>query len=401
MSKAEMVTRSVARNEIALVRGKLMSRKTFESVPVDQICGRFLAEDIVASFDLPSKSHATMDGYAFNANDEYPLELVDEVFPEDTPQKIGSGKAVRIATGAILPEGTNAVLKKEDSIVRGGELNGIGIEEGNYVYSKGSNVSVGEILFKKGLRLSPKDAILLLDLGYSEIEVYDSLKVGVLATGTEIYEGKHKDLDSAMLCGLISNWGADVTYEGAVQDEYEKVEYKIKELSKKYEVVITTGGTSVGKKDYVIKAISALGEICFQGVLVRPGKPITMATIDENIIFAIPGKPIGAYTVALMFLRPFFIGEEIVPTVDMKLTRDIKISREGFEYVVPVIFDKEENGVIPLGHVDSPLQIFDGVFNSSVLSSSTRAIKADGFFIMSKDIEKGTIVKVTLYTSMP
>ena len=84
----------------------------------------------------------------------------------------------------------------------------------------------------------------------------------------------------------------------------------------------------------------------------------------------------------------------------MELSRDVKVSREGFEYIVPVMFEKDGRGAMPLGHIDSPLQIFDGVFNSSVLSSSTRAVQADGFFIMMSDVERGSVVKIVPYTAI-
>ena len=400
MSNQKMVTRSQASLKIAAVRDQLLSDRPTESVAVDAIGGRVLAESIISEVDLPSQNHATMDGYAINSSDKYPLELVDMVFPEDSPKSISSGQAVRISTGAVLPEGADAVLKQEDASVDGKELVGEGVSSGTYVYAKGSNVAVGEKLFEKGTLLAPKDAILLLDIGYKNVKVRSPFSVGILATGTEIYEGKHEDLDSAMICGLVASWGGNPTYEGSVPDQYGIVEKRIEELSKKYDVVITTGGTSVGKKDYVVKAISNLGEIHFQGVLIRPGKPVTMASVGSSIVFAVPGKPIGAYTVSILFLRPFFVGLEKFPTIDVELSRGLKISREGFEYIVPVVFERGGEGAIPLGHVDSSLQIFDEVFNSSVLSSSTRAVQADGFFIMVNDVEKGSIVKVVPYTAI-
>ena len=400
MSNQKMVTRSQAILKIASMRELLLSDRPTESITVDTIGGRILAESIVSEVDLPSQNHATMDGYAINSGDEYPLELIDSVFPEDSPGSISPGQAVRISTGAALPEGADAVLKREDANVDGKNLVGEDISSGTYVYAKGSNVSIGEKLFEKGTCLAPRDAILLLDLGHKSVKVYSPFSVGILATGTEIYEGKHEDLDSAMLGGLVTSWGGCPTYEGSVPDQYEIVEKRIEELSKKYDVVITTGGTSVGKRDYVVKAISNLGTVQFQGVLVRPGKPITMASIGSSVIFAVPGKPIGAHTVSMLFLRPFFVGLEEFPTIDMELSRDVKVSREGFEYIVPVVFEKGGESAMPLGHIDSPLQIFDGVFNSSVLSSSTRAVRADGFFIMVNDIEKGSIVKVVPYTAI-
>ena len=124
MPNQKMVTRSQAILKIASVRKLLLSDRPTESIAVDEIGGRILAESIVSKVDLPSQNHATMDGYAINSGDEYPLELIDSVFPEDSRGSISPGQAVRISTGATLPEGADAVLKREDANVDGGNLVG-------------------------------------------------------------------------------------------------------------------------------------------------------------------------------------------------------------------------------------------------------------------------------------
>nr|WP_236639832.1 molybdopterin molybdotransferase MoeA [Salinigranum halophilum] len=389
-----------ARRVHALRRSTLATRPT-ETVPLAECGGRTLAADVVADADQPPHSHATMDGFAFDATEEYPLRLRDSsVFPEDEPSDIGEREAVRIATGAPLPAGANAVLKREEATVteEGGEeyLDGPTLSPWTYVYRRGSNVSAGETLFAAGERLSAKDTILLRDLGHESVEVHERLSVALLATGTEIHEGRHTDLDSPMLAALVRAWGHEATYEGSVPDDYETVRDRVSELADGYDVVVTTGGTSVGKKDYAIRALAELGDVLFHRVRIRPGKPIAVADLGDAVAFAIPGKPVGAHAVTTLVARPFFVGKTRRPTVTATLSRGFDIGVEGFDYVVPVTLSGDDEA-LPLGHVDSPLTVYDETFDPSVLSSSTRATRADGFVVTDSGIEAGTSVEVVPY----
>ncbi|MFB6073022.1 MAG: molybdopterin molybdotransferase MoeA [Halobacterium sp.] len=392
LSRADAVERALDHRETAL------ERRGTESVPLDEISGRVLAEGVVADEDQPPYSYATMDGYAFDADEDYPYELVDrEVFPEDEPEVIEAGEAVRIATGAPLPEGANAVLKVEEATAADGELRGADVSPGTYVYERGSNVEAGEELFAAGERLSPKDAILLRDLGVESVEVRERFSIGVLATGTEIHEGRISDLDSPMLTGLFESWGHDATYEGTVPDDYDTVEGRIADLAGEHDVVVTTGGTSVGKKDYVIRALDALGDVDFHRVAVRPGKPIAFADLPEHdaTAVAVPGKPLGAHTITTLVARPFFTGRTDLPTVPARFTEDVSLGPEGFEYAIPVTLDGGD--AEPLGHADSPLGVYEETFDPSVLSSSTRTTRADGFVLTTDALEAGEQVRVVRY----
>ena len=372
-----------------------------ESVPLDRIAGRTLADALDAPVDVPARSHATMDGFAFDATDGYPLEVVDgEVFPEDDPPELDSGQAVRIATGAPLPASANAVLKREESSVADGLLRGTTLDPGTYVYERGSNVAEGERLFDAGERLGPKDALLLGDLGLDEVEVRTPLSVGLLATGTEIHEGRRRDVDSPMLAGLVRAWGHDATLEGTVPDEYDLVESRIADLADAHDVVVTTGGTSVGHKDHVVRALESLGEVLFHRVRLRPGKPIAVADLPDHdaVAFAIPGKPVGAHAVTSLVARPFFTGDASLSTVQARMARDVGIGVEGFTYAVPVTL--ADGAAMPLGHADSALSVYESTFDPSVLSSSTRASRADGFVLTEGGLARDEAVDVVPYSAV-
>jgi len=402
----DMVWREEILPVVTEAREAALADQSTETVALSEVAGRVLAEPIVADRDVPAHDHATMDGYAFDATDEYPLELrADEVFPEDDPPEVGPSEAVPIATGAPLPERANAVLKREESEVSDGQLRGAAIEPGTYCYEKGSNVAAGECLFERGERLSPKDAILLGDLGYDGVEVRERFSVGILATGSEIHEGRQQDLDSEMLAGLVRSWGHEATYEGTVPDEYDRVEDRIADLAREYDVVLTTGGTSVGHKDYVIRVLDDLGEVLFHRVRVRPGKPIALAELRnfDAVAFAIPGKPVGAHTISVLTMRPFFTGRTDLPTIPATIERDVELGPDGFEYAVPVVHEDgtgagiEDSTATPLGHVDSSLSVYERQFDPSVLSSSTKATRADGFVLTQSPLEAGTSVDVVPY----
>ncbi|MFC6837791.1 molybdopterin molybdotransferase MoeA [Halomarina ordinaria] len=392
----DMCWRTAAIETVQQVRAAVLSETETEAVGLDDVSGRVLAESITASRTLPEYDRATMDGYAFDATDEYPLTVVEgEVYPEDDPPSIDEGEAVEIATGASLPPEANAVLKREESTVDGDQLTGTTLEVGTYTYERGSNVERGEVLFERGERLSPKDAVFLGDLGYDSVDVRARLSVGVLATGTEIHEGRQSDLDSNMLVGLVRSWGHEATYEGTVPDEYDRVREAIADLETEYDVLLTTGGTSVGHKDHVVRALSELGEVRFHRVRVRPGKPLALAELPEAVAFAVPGKPLGAHTIATLVVRPFFTGESTLPSLEATCARDVELGPEGFEYAVPVTLDDGE--ALPLGHADSALRVYDETFDPSVLSSSTRATRADGFVLTRSALDGGEAVDVVPY----
>jgi len=394
----DLLGRAEAVERVTALREAVLADHPTTSVPLAAVAGRTLAEAVVAEADRPPHSHATMDGFAFAATDDYPLDVREtEVFPEDEPPGIDSGEAVRIATGAPLPEGANAVLKREEATVEDGQLRGTAIEPGTYTYERGSNLSAGETIFEPGERLSPKDAVLLADLGYDEVAVHERFSVGLLATGTEIHEGTLTDLDSPMLAGLVRSWGHEPAFEGTVPDEYDRVRDRIEALADAHDVVVTTGGTSVGHKDHVITALSDLGEVLFHRVAVRPGKPIAVARLPDHdaVAVAIPGKPIGAHTITILVARPLFAGAADLATVPATLARDVAIGPAGFEYAVPATL--EDGEAMPLGHTDSPLSVYEETFDPSVLSSSTRASRANGFFVTEADRAAGETVDFVPY----
>ncbi|MFB6198016.1 MAG: molybdopterin molybdenumtransferase MoeA, partial [Halobacteriaceae archaeon] len=217
----DLIEREDAVNRILDLREGFLGQRETRDIPLAEIPGSILSRDITAESASPPISRATMDGFAVDANEEFPLEVQPgEVFPEDEPGHLNSGESVRVATGAPIPEGANAVLKREEATVEGGSLSGTDLSAGTYVYERGTNYSKGETLFHEGERLGARDAILLGDLGMETVPIRELYSAGIVATGTEIHENPDRDLDSDMLAGLVRSWGHRPFIGGTAPDEY-------------------------------------------------------------------------------------------------------------------------------------------------------------------------------------
>jgi len=396
------------------LRSSALDSQPATSVTPDAIAGRTLAEAVVADRDLPERSEATMDGFALGTGADGPRRIRGEVFPEDDPPPLETGEATRVATGAPLPEGATAVLRREDATVEDGRLIDPSVEPGTNVYRRGTNVAAGEVLFEAGERLAPRDAALLADLGVEAVAVHEPFATAVLATGTEIHQGRSPDRDSAMLAGLVRAWGHEATLAGSVPDDRERVEAEIAALAAEYDVVVTSGATSLGQKDYVLEALDRLGEVRLHGVRLRCGKPVGLAALPDHgaVAVALPGRPIGAHTAALAVGRPFFAGETALPTVPATLAADVDLPDGDFEYWVPVALgpetDSDRGGndsrddpeAVPLGHPDSPTAAGGHPFDPRIVSSATRATRADGVFVTETPRDAGDRIRIVPYGAL-
>jgi len=422
----DLLAREAAVERVLALRERFLDGPA-ERVSLDRIAGRTLAEPIVADGDLPPRPEATMDGVALPADaaEDRPLSIAGEVAPEDDPARV-DGAAVRIATGAPLPEGTDAVVMREHATVESGRLVDVDgpVDPGRHVYDRGTNVAAGERLFAAGERLTPRDAALLADLGRASVPVRPRPAAGVLATGTEIHGGERPDRDSAMLAGLVRRWGGRASLAGSVPDDYDRVTDRIAALAAAHDVVLTTGGTSVGRKDHAVRALTALGDVRVRGIRLRPGRPVAVAALKDHgaVAVAIPGKPVAALAAALAIARPLFTGVDDRHTVPARLARDVGGLDDDYEYWVPVTLEPgggpdpgtgTETGTgtgagpgdgvpeaMPLGHVDSSLPIYEGRFAANRVASATRATRAEGVVPLTDDASRGDRVGMIPFAAL-
>jgi molybdopterin molybdotransferase len=365
-----------------------------EAVSVERsaIAGRTVASAVTAPADVPSSDFATMDGFAFRSDDDYPLDIVDGVAPADDAPVIRAGEAVRIATGAPLPDRADAVLSRENATVTEGRLSGPPLESGTNRFPAGGTAVAGEELFAPGARLAPRHAALLADVGVERVTVFRPLSVGVLATGTEIHTGQQPDRDSEMLMNLVRKWGHDPTRLESVPDDPERVPTAIEAAAADHDAVFTSGGTSVGAGDYVGRTL-ADHDLLFSGVGLRPGRPLTAAVVDDTLVCAFPGKPLAAHTAATLVVRPAFTGSGgPLPTVRADPTRRVELPDAPFEYAIPVTL--EDGRAKPLGGPDSPKAVYGERFAPGRVASSTRLTLADGVAVTTDPLVPGRPVDV-------
>jgi molybdopterin molybdotransferase len=363
-----------------------------ETVSLDALAGRTLAADVRAPSDVPPHDYATMDGFAVATGDTSPT-VAAEIFPEDSPTELDDGEAARIATGAPLPARTDAVLKVEDATVENGRLSGPDLTPGTNVSPRGGTARADEVLFTSGTRFAPRHAALLSDVGIDSVGVDERFSVAIVATGTEIHEGRQPDRDSAFLAGLVREWGHEPTICESVPDDSQAVRRAIESAAETHDVVLTTGGTSVGSADHVATVLDEHDPL-FESVRLRPGRPAMAAVVDGALAIGLPGKPLAAHTAAVLVARPFFTGEQRLPSITMALANHVRTPDDDREYAVPVVFD---GAAVPLGHADSALEIYDERFAPGLVAANTRVTTADGIVLADDSLAAGEPVEVVPY----
>ncbi len=280
-----------------------------ECVSVFEACGRILSEDIVAKIDVPHFDRSAVDGYAVRAEDTFGasltnpviLKLAGEVEIGEKPCELKQGEAVRVSTGSALPKGANAVVMLEYAREFDGNVEVYkAVTPWENVSRKGEDVKAGEIVLKKGEVLQPQDIGIISVLGYSNVKVLKRVKVAVIATGNELVEvgekpevGKVVNSNSPMLCCAIKEFGCEPIYLGIARDDFDELLEKVRKAVEVADIVVVTGGTSVGKRDIVPEVVKKLGRLIVHGVAMKPGMPTGLGVIDGKPILLLPGFPVA------------------------------------------------------------------------------------------------------------
>ncbi|WP_049901663.1 gephyrin-like molybdotransferase Glp [Natrinema sp. J7-1] len=296
-----------------------------ETVDVDRADGRVLAAPVTAARDVPHYRRAAMDGYAvraadtFGASDRSPEVLriaepaANTVGTDEhaTADSIAPGTAARVHTGSALPEGADAVVMIERVTEREsvGELEvEDAVAEGENVAPVGEDIEEGQHLYDAGHRLRPSDLGLLRSAGYGRVAVAQQPTVGVVPTGEELVAGDPGpgeviETNGLTVSRLAQRGGARATYRDVVTDDPESLRVAIqRDLTK--DVVVTTGGSSVGERDLLPEVIDDLGEVLVHGVGLKPGHPVCLGLVEETPVLALPGYPVACIVNAVQFLRP-------------------------------------------------------------------------------------------------
>ena len=292
--------------------------KETELVVLEEAEGRVLAEDVLSPIDVPDVDKSAVDGFAFKSSSlkKLPAELkvVGETAAGDTERKkVKEGEAVFVMTGGELPEGADAVVRVEDVKVEGDRvIVDFPVEAGTLANFKGSEIKRGETLLKQGEQLTPFKVTLLAYTGVYAVKVFRKPKVGIITTGTEILEpweefrrGAAYNSNYYLVKSLIEKAGGEPVRLGRVEDNPKTLLKAIKEALNQVDILVTTGGVSKGKYDFVKEVIHEAGvEVLFKQTNIRPGRPLVFGKKGRKLFFGLPGYPAAAAVNALEFLIP-------------------------------------------------------------------------------------------------
>ena len=364
-----------------------------DDIALQEADSRVVASSITASNNIPQYDRAAMDGWAVRAADTVGASDRSPVIL-DVAQAMTENAAVRVHTGSEMPAGADAVVKIENADHRGetveifrtvGELHNVG--------QTGEDVHEGMALYEAGTRLRPSDLALLKGLGMTNIPVVSKPRVAVLPTGEELVEADPKageviETNGLMVTKLVERWGALPSYRSIIPDEQEELESAIL-ADCDHDLIVTTGGSSVGERDLVPEIVDSLGEVLVHGVALKPGHPVALGVVKETPIVMLPGYPVACLVNAVQFVRPaisWLLGTEPVEPPSVSATLDRKLRSEaGHRTFARVSLQETESG-----YSATPTR----ASGSGVLSSVTLA---DGWVVVPEShegIEEGTAVTV-------
>lgn len=276
---------------------------------------RILAEDLISDIDMPPFNKAAMDGFACRRQDlKTPLEVIEEIPAGATPQKkIGQGQCSRIMTGAPVPEGADFILMKEYAVTAGDDKI-ICTKEllSDNICLKGEDIRQGDVVLTKGTLLKPQHIAILASVGCMEPLVHKLPSVAVISTGNELVEpdqkpgiSKIRNSNGYQIMSQCIQMGLSPEYLGIVADDEVKLTYLLSEAIIKYDVIIMSGGVSVGDYDYVPEALKRLGvDIRFHGIQAKPGKHLLFGRKDNHFVVGLPGNPVSSFVQFEILVKP-------------------------------------------------------------------------------------------------
>jgi len=408
------VHRELASVEIALE--KFLSSVNFkpkiEIIPLQNASSRVLAKDVISKIEIPSFDKASMDGFAIksldtkNATKKNPvyLKVVGKIFAGDKKKKaIKNGESVAIATGSPLPNGANAVVIVEDVIKYKDKIKITSkVKKQSNIAFKGEEVKKNQTILKKGTWLTPQDVGLIASVGLNQILVFKQPSVGILATGNELTKpgtnlknGKIFESNGIVIAELVKQMGGKVHDLGICKDREKIIEKKIKK-GLQNDLLVVTGGSSVGERDFVPKILKRLGKpgIIVKGVAMKPGSPVTLAVIKKTPIIVCPGFPVSSFFAFFLFgnslLRQMlFTKGPPISEIQARMENNLKTQQNVTNFVrVKIRKIKDAYFAKPISIADSRLLI--------TLTGSDGVIIAKN----RKELKKGESVKVITFRNI-
>jgi molybdenum cofactor synthesis domain-containing protein len=386
------------------ILGSITPLEDTEKVPLEDAVGRVLAVDVTADSNVPPFRRAAMDGYAviaedvFSASQQAPVELdvTEDVYAGQMPEEtVTKGKCARVATGAPMPEGADAVVMIEESEEKddGKVLIFKPQYPGGDVSKAGSDIEAGQKVLAKAVVLDPAKIGVLAALGISEVEVVRRPLIGVAPTGNEVVPvgkelspAKVYDINTHTISSVVKGNGGAVRTREIVEDTLEGLTEALNDMKTDCDMIVFSGGSSVGERDLLVDLLGKEGEVLFHGVLVKPGKPTLFGLVDNKPFFGMPGYPTSCLSNAYLFIIPALrrmLGLDAFVLRKVRATMGVRYnSTLGRHHIVTVIL---ENGVA------------HPVFKES--GAITSMANAQGFIEIPADqdlVDKGDEVEVIL-----
>lgn len=360
------------------------TKKSLNILPIESALGSTLAENIIATHNLPPYDNSAMDGYAVKASDAAKcVKVTHTIFAGDNSQEIlADGKGIKIMTGAKIPDGCDCIVPVEDTQeCDGGVKLPEGLKQARHIRLCGEDIKKGEALLKSGQKLQAHQITLLASQGISHVKVYKKPRIALFASGSELkmhFENveSHQlyNTNTPTLLSRAQELGCEVDFIGTAQDTLEDLKEHVKRALDS-DLIITSGGVSVGDADFTKEAFGAFGiETYFDKVEIKPGKPTTFGRINDTLVLNLPGNPLAAALNFELFGQSIIMAlsgtdEKFLSSIEAKMKSDYKL-KKGRITLVPGYFDgssfepceKFAPGMVsPLALSNSYIMIEEGV----------------------------------------
>ena len=290
---------------------------TMERVAVRAALGRVLADDVISPVDVPSHDNSAMDGYAVRFADlkhdgKVTLKVTGSSFAGVPFEgSVVAGQAVRIMTGGVVPKGADTIVMQEHAEAKDGQVSiGGGHRQNQNLRRAGEDLKQGQPALRRGQPVRPAEIGLIASLGIAEVSVYRKLRVAFFSTGDELVSvglplaaGQIYDSNRYTIYGMLTRLGCEVIDMGVVRDDPKLLEAAFREAASVADVVITSGGVSVGEADFVKDLLNQLGEVVFWKIAMKPGRPLAYGKIGDAHFFGLPGNPVSVMVTFYQFVR--------------------------------------------------------------------------------------------------
>lgn len=288
------------------------------SVSLTQALGRILSSDLTSSINVPPAANSAMDGYAIRMSDvqasgKTTLKVTQRIPAGEVGETILAGTAARIFTGAPVPPEADVVIMQEQVEVRDDMMSfDVPVKFRQNIRAAGEDISQGDIILKKGSKLRAQDLGLAASIGTGQLKTTRKVRVGIFFTGDELVEpgnplgpGKIYDSNRYTITGLLQNLGCEIVDLGIVGDTFEQTKNAILKATEQTDLVITSGGVSVGEEDYVRIALEKLGQLHMWRLKIKPGKPLAFGKVNNTAFIGLPGNPVSVFATFCLFVSPF------------------------------------------------------------------------------------------------